>query len=154
LPFSVDTIVPGYPDAAGYAKRIVNLSNSAKNWTFDNLQSLLSTIQTALDEGNVRMVWSYRAKVNFFARSWAQQEGDDAGTAEFNLTTYQTANKIRYAPSLELGSNANEAYLRTSGWSTMFTPVWYFYFRKIYFPLDPEIHGRWEWAGIYYGERF
>ena len=24
---------------------------------------------------------------------------------------------------------------------------------KVNFPADPEIHGRWEWAGIYFGEK-
>ncbi|MDR1596788.1 MAG: tetratricopeptide repeat protein, partial [Treponema sp.] len=46
-----------------------------------------------------------------------------------------------------------EAYLRTWGWS-QYISTWYLYFRKINFPSDPEIHGRWEWAGIYYGEKF
>ena len=27
------------------------------------------------------------------------------------------------------------------------------YFRKVNFPLDPDIHGNWEWAGIYMGEK-
>ncbi|MCI6442425.1 MAG: tetratricopeptide repeat protein, partial [Spirochaetia bacterium] len=45
-----------------------------------------------------------------------------------------------------------EAYLRTTGWSN-YVNVWYLYFRKVNFPADPEIHGRWEWAGIYYGEK-
>jgi len=43
--------------------------------------------------------------------------------------------------------------LRTWGWH-QYLSTWYLYFRKIYFPADPEIHGRWEWAGIYYGEKF
>jgi tetratricopeptide (TPR) repeat protein len=149
-----DSIIPGYPSAYTYAKRMVNLNNSAKNWTFDSLQALLEVIERSLDEGNIRRLWNYRAKANFFARNWAQQEGDDEGFAEFSLTSFAPSAKIRYSQNFEPGSNANEAYLRTTGWSTLFTPVWYLYFRKIYFPLDLNIHGKWEWAGIYYGERF
>jgi tetratricopeptide (TPR) repeat protein len=152
LPFYI-TSIPGYPDAYAYAKQLVDFNNSQKNWAFENLHSMINTIKAALDAGNIRQLWQYRARVNFFARSWAH-ESDDAGMAEFNLSTFATQNKIRYAENLEIGSNANEAYLRTSGWSLQLTPVWYFYFRKIYFPPDPEIHGKWEWAGIYYGERF
>jgi tetratricopeptide (TPR) repeat protein len=152
LPYYI-TSIPGYPDAYAYAKQLVDFNNSQKNWAFESLQSMINTIKAALDAGNIRQLWQYRARVNFFARSWAH-ESDDAGMAEFNLSTFAAQNKIRYAENLESGSNANEAYLRTSGWSLQLTPVWYFYFRKIYFPPDPEIHGKWEWAGIYYGERF
>ena len=62
-----------------------------------------------------------------------------------------TGNRIRYSSELDGASNPNEAYLRTWGWST-YVSVWYLYFRKVDFPIDPEIHGRWEWAGIYFGE--
>jgi hypothetical protein len=61
-------------------------------------------------------------------------------------------NRIRYADRLDASSNSTEAFLKTWGWSQIST--WYLYFRKIYFPSDPEIHGRWEWAGVYYGEKF
>jgi hypothetical protein len=152
LPF-YGTVIPGFPDAYSYAKRLVDFNNSPKNWTFESLPALIETIESALDAGNTRRLWQYRAQVNFFASSWAQQGGDDAGMSEFNLSSFSTSSKLRYADSLSPGSNANEAYLRTWGWS-QFTSIWYFYFRKIYFPLDPEIHGRWEWAGIYYGEKF
>ena len=45
-----------------------------------------------------------------------------------------------------------EAYLKTWGWS-QYVSVWYLYFRKVNYPVDPDIHGNWEWAGIYLGER-
>ncbi|MDR1468039.1 MAG: tetratricopeptide repeat-containing protein [Spirochaetaceae bacterium] len=147
------TAVPGYPDAYSYAKQLVDFSNSQKNWAFESLQSMITAIKAALDAGDMRQLWQYRAKVNFFARSWAHGN-DDGGMARFTLSSFTTSNRIRYAENLEAGSNANEAYLKTSGWSLQLTTVWYFYFRKIHFPPDPEIHGKWEWAGIYYGEKF
>jgi tetratricopeptide (TPR) repeat protein len=147
------TTVPGYPDAYSYAKQLVDFSKSQKNWAFESLQSMITAIKAALDAGNMQQLWQYRAKVNFFARSWAH-ENDDGGMEKFTLSSFATSNKIRYADNLESGSNANEAYLRTSGWSLQLTSVWYFYFRKIHFPPDPEIHGKWEWAGVYYGEKF
>jgi hypothetical protein len=147
------TIIPGFPDAYTYAKQMVDFNNSPKDWTFESLNSLLRAIEVSLDGGNSFQLRQYRAKVNFFARSWGQEEDDTAGMAEFNLSDFMRGNRIRYAPELDAGSNANEAYLRTWGWS-QYISTWYFYFRKIYFPPDPEIHGRWEWAGIYYGEKF
>jgi hypothetical protein len=152
LPY-MGTNIPGFPNADNYAKQLVDFNNSPKDWTFENLNVLVNTIKTSLDGGNSARLWQYRAKVNFFARSWGQEETDDSGMAEFNLSDFMRGNRIRYADKLDAGSNANEAYLRTWGWS-QYISTWYLYFRKIYFPPDPEIHGRWEWAGVYYGEKF
>jgi tetratricopeptide (TPR) repeat protein len=152
LPYQ-GTIIPNFPRADNYAKQLVDFNNSPKDWTFENLPSLVGAIKAAIDAGSSSRLWSYRAKVNFFARSWEQEETDDSGMAEFNLSDFMRNSRIRYAVTLDSGSNANESYLRTWGWS-QYISTWYLYFRKINFPLDPEIHGRWEWAGVYYGEKF
>jgi len=148
--------VPGFMDADSYARRLVDFNNSAKDWTFESLNALVTAVKNALDAGSANQLWRYHAKVNFFTRTWEQEvayDGGVAGHAIFNLSDFMRGSRIRYADSLDESSNANEAYLRTSGWSQNIS-VWYLYFRKIYFPMDPEIHGRWEWAGIYYGEKF
>jgi tetratricopeptide (TPR) repeat protein len=147
------TIIQGFPNADQYSKQLVDFSKSPKDWTFESLPALRSAVQAALDDGSPYRLSRYQAKVNFFSRSWGQTETDDAGMADFNLADFMYNNRIRYAGSLDASSNATEAFLRTTGWSS-YLPTWYFYFRKIYFPQDPEIHGRWEWAGIYYGEKF
>jgi tetratricopeptide (TPR) repeat protein len=152
LPYN-GTVVTGFADAYAYAKQIVDFYNSPKDWTFENLASLITAIESALDAGSSSRLWSYRAKVNFFARSWSQEATDDAGMAEFSISEFMWNTRISYAPELDAASNANEAYLRTWGWSQGIS-TWYLYFRKFYFPLDPDIHGRWEWAGVYYGEKF
>ena len=152
LPYT-GTIIPGFPNADNYAKQQVDFNKSHKDWTFENLPGLLRSVQAALDEGNSYRLSQYQAKVNFFARSWEQADTDDAGgMADFNLSDFMRGNRIRYADRLDVSSNATEAFLRTWGWS-QYISTWYLYFRKIYFPQDPEIHGRWEWAGIYYGEK-
>ena len=84
--------------------------------------------------------------------SWRQDEEQENSLANFTMRDFGYGNRIRYNANLDEASTPNEAYLRTWGWSN-YINVWYFYFRKINFPLDPEIHGRWEWAGIYYGEK-
>jgi hypothetical protein len=147
------TVIPGFPDAYAYAKRLVDFNNSPKDWTFESLPVLLDAVKSALRAGENRRLWSYRAKVNFFTRSWGQEEDDSRDAAEFTLVDYMRGNQIHYADELDASSNANEAYLRTWGWY-QYISTWYLYFRKIYFPLDPDIHGRWEWAGIYYGEKW
>ena len=152
LTFAGTTIIPGFPNADHYAKQLVDFNNSSKDWTFENINVLVATIKAALDSGNANRLWQYRAKVNFFARSWAQENTDDSGMADFNLTEFMRGNRIYYNSTLDADSNASEVYLRTWGWAQY--SVWYLYFRKIYFPSDPEIHGRWEWSGVYYGEKF
>ncbi len=152
LPYYEATI-PGFPDAFGYAKKLVDFNNSPKDWSFESLPALVDAVKSALDRGSPATLRKYRAKVNFFAMSWEQEEMDSNSLVEFNLSDFMFGNRIRYAPTLDASSNANEAYLRTWGWSQRIS-TWYLYFRKINFPADPEIHGRWEWAGIYYGEKF
>ena len=147
----ISSIVPGFPNAGIYAKQLVDFDKSYKNWSFESLNSLVNAIKYALDEGSWRRLEEHRAKVNFFARTWETQVSDDFGMADFNLINLMRG-KISYNARIDEGSTANEAYLRTWGWQNI--SVWYMYFRKIYFPADPEIHGRWEWAGIYYGEKF
>jgi tetratricopeptide (TPR) repeat protein len=152
LPYIGKIIIPGFPEADYHAKQLVDFNNSPRDWTFESLNALVNAVKEALDAGSNAQLRRYQAKVNFFARSWAQ-DTDDSGMAEFSLSAFMNKNQIQYADTLDAGSNANEAYLRTTGWDQYIT-TWYLYFRKIYFPSDPEIHGRWEWAGIYYGEKF
>jgi hypothetical protein len=151
---SYRAIVPGFPNADYYAKRLVDFNNSEKDWTFESLDSLVNAVKAALNAGSSSQLQRYQARVNFFARSWGEEVADDSGMAGFSLSIFMnTRNLIQYAHTLDAGSNAAEAYLRTTGWERDIS-TWYLYFRKIYFPPDPEIHGRWEWAGVYYGERF
>ena len=148
--------IPGFPNADSYAKRLVNFNNSAKDWTFGNLDSLANAVKAALDAGASSQLWQYHAKANFFTRTWEHDDtavGGVAGHAVFNLSDFMRGNRIRYANSLDISSTANEAFLRTWGWSQHIS-TWYLFFRRVHFPPDPQLHGRWEWAGIFYGERF
>jgi len=146
------TIIPGFPNADQYARQQVDFSRSPKDWTMESLPALTYAVQRALDEGNPWELMLYQAKVNFFARSWEQFENEGSRMAVSNIAMFMPG-RIRYSPTLE-SSTATEAFLRTTGWSSISMQTWYLYFRKIYFPQNPEIHGRWEWAGIYYGEKF
>jgi hypothetical protein len=152
LPY-FNSSIPGFPDAFGYAKKIVDFYNSPKDWSFETLDDLVQAIQKALDAGSSKLLNKYRAKVNFFAMSWEQENSDTANMTEFNFSDFMSGNRIHYSPTVDSSSNANEAYLKTWGWSQRIS-TWYLYFRKINFPADPDIHGRWEWAGVYYGEKF
>ncbi|MCL2764606.1 MAG: tetratricopeptide repeat protein [Treponema sp.] len=152
LPYA-GAIITGFPNAEQYARQKVDFSKSPKDWTFESLPALRAAVENAIDENNPWTLMQYQAKVNFFARSWEQMEVENIRMTAFNLAQFMYGNRIRYASTLDASSNATEAFLRTTGWSLSLN-TWYLYFRKIYFPQDPEIHGRWEWAGIYYGEKF
>ncbi len=144
--------IAGIPEAYSKARRLIDLNNSAKDWTFESLEALESAVKDAISKNNFSALDRYRSKVNFFAMSWKQDETDDNSQKSFSMSDYGRGNRIRFDAELDESSNPNEAYLRTTGWNR-YISLWYLYFRKVNFPLDPEIHGRWEWAGIYFGEK-
>ncbi|MFW5786208.1 MAG: tetratricopeptide repeat protein [bacterium] len=146
-----DTAIPGYPDAHDDIRRKVAFFDSSKDWTMDNLDDLVSAIKYALWRQDSRMLLRLRAEENFFAMSWEQQADDFNSRSPFNLGIFLERSRVRYAEDIDVNSNAQEAYLRTWGWSHRIS-TWYLYFRRVDFPANPEIHGDWEWAGILFGE--
>lgn len=144
--------IPGEPDAYNNARHLVDFNNSSKDWTFETLPELEAAVKKAIRNYDWRTLDKYKAKVNFFSMSWRQDEMDANSQEDFSLRSYALGRRIRYSDTLDKLSNPNEAYLRTTGWST-YVSVWYLYFRKINYPLDPDINGNWEWAGIYIGNK-
>ncbi len=144
--------IAGEPNAYKKARQLVGFSSSAKNWTFESLPALESAVKTAIKNYDWRALDKYKAKVNFFSMSWKQDEMDPNAQEEFSMKNFMRGNSVRFSETLDPDSNSNEAYLRTWGWSR-YVSIWYLYFRKVNFPLDPDIHGNWEWAGIYMGEK-
>ena len=144
--------IPGEPDAYKDARHFVDFNNSSKDWTFESLPALEEAVRKAIKNYDWRALDRYKAKVNFFSMSWKQDEMDANAQEEFSMRSFMRGNRIRVSDTLDEASNPNEAYLRTWGWST-YIPVWYLYFRKVNFPVDPDIHGNWEWAGIYMGNK-
>ncbi|MGP1587855.1 MAG: tetratricopeptide repeat protein [Treponemataceae bacterium] len=144
--------IAGIPDAYNQARRLVDFNNSPKDWTFESLEELENAVKNAISRYSYTQLDRYRSKVNFFAMSWKQEELDTNSQKNFSMHDYMKGNRIKCNSQLDESSNSTEAYLRTTGWS-QYINVWYLYFRKVNFPIDPEIHGRWEWAGIYFGEK-
>jgi len=144
--------VPGFPGAANHARRQVNFSNSARDWTFESLDALAAAVRSALDNNNVARMVQMQARTNFFTRSWGQ--GDVDSRHDFLIARYfGPTTRVRHADRFHEKSGSSGAYLRTWGWPQVIS-VWYLYFRQIDFPADPAVHGRWEWAGIYFGNSF
>ncbi len=139
------------PNAYTSAKQLQAFNNSSKDWTFESLEELVTAIKAALTSYNPTKLDSYKSKVNFFNMSWKQDENARTAQENFSMRAFMRGNRIRFADNLDPSSTPTEAYLRTWGWANV--SVWYLYFRKVNFPSDPDIHGNWEWAGIYYGEK-
>lgn len=146
-----NTQIRGYPNAHEDIRQDVAFYESSKNWTMDNLDDLVSAIKYALWRQDPNMLLRFRGQQNFFAMSWEQEEMDFNSQDPFNLGIFAERSRVRYAREIDVNSNSREAYLRTWGWSHRI-PTWYLYFRRIDFPADPEVHGDWEWAGIFFGE--
>lgn len=147
-----DTVIPGKPGIHYLIREKVAFYHSSKTWIDRDLDALVRNIKNALYYKNGWSLLRYQAKVNFFAMTWYQERQDFNARPDFELIEFLSqAKRITYASELEFASHGNEAYLRTGGWSPRI-PTWFLYFRKIDYPADPQVHGSWEWAGIYFGE--
>jgi tetratricopeptide (TPR) repeat protein len=147
-----DTKVQGVPNAHDQVLSMIEFYDySNKNWTRENLTDLVNVIKYAIRTRNVSLLSRYRAKVNFFAISWEEQKVEANRNFLEGLGSFMNQG-VHYSRDLDRDSNAREAYLKTWGWSYRIK-TWYLYFRKIHFPSNPELHGEWEWAGIYFGEK-
>lgn len=133
------------------ARARVRFFGADRYWTAADLDTVVSEVKQALLTQSATALLNWQAGVNFFARSWEQEEFDFNSQINFNIGIFLRRSRVNFARELDNSSNAQEAYLRTWGWSHRI-PTWYFYFRKIDFPADPEVHGNWEWAGIFFGE--
>lgn len=122
-----------------------------KNWTYTSLDGLVNAVKRAIRRQDAAGIRRSMAKVNFFAVSWAQEPSEARMDFLDSIGTFMRR-RISFKSSLDKNSNDQEAYLETNNWSYRI-PTWYLYFRRIDFPADPEIHGKWEWAGIYFGEK-
>lgn len=138
--------------AFSYAKNIVDFNNSSKDWVYEKLDRLVLDIKKAIAGGNVRNLSKLMAKVNFHALSWGQDPENIGEQQDINFSDLLKGTNIYCESRLDPDSNAKEAWLRTSGWSQNIS-VWYLYFRKVNFPADSSVHGHWEWAGVFYGEK-
>ena len=149
-----ETVIPGAPDVRRDIARRLAFYDSNRRWTNRDLDDLVGEIKNALWSQDPTRLLRHRAGANFFAMSWEQEESDEnSDIPTFDIGAFLRRSRVRFEDELELTSNANEAYLRTWGWSHRI-PTWYLYFRRVDFPADPEIHGTWEWAGILFGESY
>ncbi|MFW6368570.1 MAG: tetratricopeptide repeat protein [Spirochaetota bacterium] len=145
------TDIPGASNAEARVERKLQFANSSRSWTFRNLDDLVDILRRALRNRDVRTLEEHQSDVQFFAASPRQDPLDANSTFGFDIGVFLNRSNVQVADEFSMRSNEREAYLQTTGWAERFS-TWYFYFRRIDFPADPEVHGNWEWAGIRFGE--
>ena len=145
------TAIPGFPNVHREILDKVNFHFSDKSWVMADLDSLVAAVKGAISSRDRAALNRLRSKSGFFTMSWEQQVADESAAQVFDLAAFPLA-RVRFGAELDPDSNANEAFLRTTGWSYR-VATWYLYFRRIDFKADPELDGRWEWAGIFLGEK-
>ena len=149
-----ETEISGIPNAREIViSRVTFYDMPRKDWTRESLENLVDGIKNALWTKNIRLLNELRSGVDFFVRAWQEEDSEQELELLDDLGIFFTLGKtVRPVATLDRDSNEKEAYLRTTGWGYRI-PTWYFYFRMVDFPPNPDIHGEWEWAGIYLGEK-
>lgn len=147
--------VPIHSDPIAYSSAVkkIKLSQfSSADWVYDDLNRLVGDVKYAIRTRNARLIQRYQSQAGFFASSWAQDELEAESSFQSGIGVILQRQPIRYRDTLDPISNDREAYLETWNWQYQIGK-WYFYFTKIDFPANPEINGKWEWAGIYFGDK-
>jgi hypothetical protein len=144
--------IPGFPKARKLVQEKVEFYHSQKDWTVRDLSVLVEGIKNAIRTKDMKSLLGYRAKANFFAKSWKAPDELPTSASEFEIIRFLGA-QVTIAADLDPSGTNREAYLRLYAYADFRIPVWYLYFRRVDYEPDPEINGNWEWAGIYLGER-
>lgn len=151
-----DAAIPQEPEAKAIIARKIGFHYSNKKWIVNDLDILVKRIKYAIYKKNPTLLDRYRAH-DFFIINWKSKNSDSETSFPMKSSVLTNMN-IRAYRDLDEMSNENEAYLAVEGnrwrsimWATY--PKWYFYFKRVNYPMDPNIHGGWEWAGIYLGEK-
>lgn len=151
-----DAPIPQEPTAKEDITRKVGFHYSDKKWILKDLDTLVKRVRYAIYAKRPDLLDKYRA-YGFFIVNWKSDNSDIEESYPMQSSVLTQMN-ISAERNLDPMSNENEAYLAVRGnrwrsimWATY--PTWYFYFKRVDYPMDPELHGGWEWAGIYLGEK-
>ncbi|MFW5801288.1 MAG: hypothetical protein ACOCVC_04610, partial [Spirochaeta sp.] len=101
-----DTRIPGRPNAYQTVTQLLDFKDSSRNWTYENLDDLVSEIQAAIATRNPARLTRNQAKTNFFAMSWKQDSNDANTQSNFDIGPFLLRNSIRYRAELEPRSNS------------------------------------------------
>ncbi|AJA90219.1 lipoprotein [Borreliella chilensis] len=135
----------------------INYFNNPDFVVYRNLGDLIQDVKNFVLSGNTTKLLNIRDKNNFFIQSWDQKGGksNSINTNSFLTTMIRLGgrrkNGIQFANHLEADSSDDISYLESSGWDHI--REWYFVFKRIAYPKDPEINNGWTWIGVYLGKK-
>jgi tetratricopeptide (TPR) repeat protein len=153
------TVIPGEPEAWSLSNIKKGFHDSDKNWVEQDLNRLIRRIKSAIEDKDWVRLEDYRNQVNFFGQTWESRGEDEEFLQNEQLKSLlrrQVSDRgtRRFDSEIDPSLSSNhEAYLRSTGWRSFRVETWFFYFRRVDYPQNPELHRGWEWAGIYFGER-
>ncbi len=145
-------------DSYNKIRSLIAYQNSPGNRVQKDLDRLIQMVKEAQERGNIENLAKLQASSDFVIRYWAQNENHHPtpeqdtflrGLIEFSRN-YNGENIVKWENGLSELSNSNEAYVKTTNWFAEWGTV-HFYFRKVFYPPNPEIHDHWEWAGVLLG---
>lgn len=88
---------------------------------------------------------------NFFTVQWYESITDtNAYIPTFDLVPVLLHSKLSFESNFSPHSTSTQVLWKTYGWGRVGT--WQMVFRQIQQPDTPSLNGKWEWAGIYFGE--
>lgn len=145
------TEIAGNPRARQDITDLLQFHRSDKSWTRTDLNQMIVNMRSAIYRKNGTKLTRYKSD-NFFTMSWNQEDSDWFTHTKLDVASFLNPS-VQVKRDLDPMSNDSEAFLKSWGWSYRIQ-TWYLYFKRIDYPADPEINGRWEWAGIYFGETF
>ncbi|WNZ72598.1 hypothetical protein [Borreliella garinii] len=135
----------------------INYFNNPEFVVYRNLGDLIQDVKKFVLSGDTSKLLNIRDKNNFFIQSWDQKGGksNSINTNSFLTTMIRLGgrrkNGIQFAKHLEADSSDDISYLESSGWDHI--REWYFVFKRIAYPKDPEINNGWTWIGVYLGKK-
>ncbi|UGQ16080.1 lipopolysaccharide assembly protein LapB [Borrelia sp. RT5S] len=135
----------------------VNYYNNPEFVVYRNLSDLIQDVKKCIYSGNTAKLLSIRDKHSFFIQSWDQRggRGNSINTNSFLTTMIKLGsrrkNGIQFSDRFEADSSDGISYLESTGWEHIWE--WYFVFKKISYPKDPEINNGWAWIGVYLGKK-
>lgn len=148
------------PEIYSRIKSLVAYRNRTNNFISRDLNMLIQLVKKALSDGDLVQLSKLQSGSDFIIQYWAQkqnyhpppeQETFLRGLIQFSRN-YNGEMTVKWEEGLNEMSNLSEVFVKTTNWYAEWITV-YFYFRKIFYPPNPAIHGLWEWSGVYLGGR-
>ncbi len=121
-----------------------------KTVVWNNAEEARRSIRYALYNYNNNNAIKRLRSPGFFTAHWNESLLDpNAHVPNFDITAVVARSNLSVTNEFSPFSTEHSKLWKTTGWGRI--PTWYFVFSQIREPDRPEINGKWEWSGIYFG---